>query len=96
MPPRAWTPGEDAAIRAACARTRATGMVEEDADGTRHEGRAKRLQAVADATGRSLAAVRKRAQRIGARSYRPSWVTNPKAARARQQEMLERLDTADR
>ena len=94
MPTRAWTLEEDNAIRAACARTRETGMIEEDADGTRREGRAKRLQAVADATGRTLAAVRKRAQRIGARSYRPSWITNPAAAGARQREMLERLDEA--
>ena len=96
MPTRAWTSEEDEAIRAACARSRKVGMVEEDDEGRRHENRAKRLQAIAEKTGRTLAAVRKRAQRIGARSYRPSWIINPAAARAQQREMLERLDEADR
>lgn len=96
MAARRWTAAEDAAIRAACARTRATGMVEEDADSSRHEGRAKRLQAVAETTGRTLAAVRKRAQRLGERSYRPSWITNEPAARERQRKLLAEAAAADR
>jgi len=48
MPARHWTRAEDAAIRAACARTRATGMVEEDTDGSRQ----RKLQAEPDAADR--------------------------------------------
>ena len=65
---RPWTPEEDDAIRAAARETRAAGTHVYAEDG-RFEGRAQRLRDVALQLGRSTAAVRKRAQRIGAFSY---------------------------
>ena len=81
MPGRPWTPAEDDAIRAAVEANRSIGLTDEDGGGEYPRWRARRLQAVADEIGRTLAAVRKRAQRLGERSYRPSWTRNPKAAR---------------
>lgn len=80
QPVRSWTLEEDNAIRAACEQHRAVGITDEN--GSAHpKGRARRLQAVADRFGRTLEAVRKRAQRIGERSYRPSRTRAPEAAR---------------
>ena len=81
MPGRPWTPEEDDAIRAACEQNREIGLTDEDGGGEHPRRRARRLQAVADRFGRSLAAVRKRAQRLGERSYRPSWSRSLAAAR---------------
>ena len=81
QPVRSWTLEEDDAIRAACAENRSVGITDEN--GSAHpKGRARRLQAVADRFGRTLEAVRKRAQRIGERSYRPSRTRAPAAAKA--------------
>ena len=88
MPGRPWTLEEDDAIRAACEQNREVGLTDQDGDGEHPQWRARRLQAVADEIGRSLAAVRKRAQRLGERSYRPSWLRNPAAARERQRRVL--------
>ena len=57
---RPWTFEEDDAIRAACAANRVTGLSDDESPNPRL--RARRLQAVADRFGRTLAAVRKRAQ----------------------------------
>ena len=78
---RPWTLEEDDAIRAACAENRSVGITDENGASEHPKGRARRLQAVADRFGRTLEAVRKRAQRIGERSYRPSWTRAPEAAR---------------
>ena len=71
-PQEVWTPAEDALIRAAAAANRRPGGYTRDeyATGDRHNGRgyANRLAEVAAKLGRSPAAVRKRAQRIGERS----------------------------
>ena len=89
MPGRPWSLEEDDAIRAACAANRTTGLTDVDGATRNPRWRARRLQAVADRFGRTLAAVRKRAQRLGERSYRPSWSRAPEAAR-------EFYSTADR
>ena len=65
---RPWTPEEDDAIRAAARATRADGT-HVYADDGRPAGRVSRLRDVALELGRTPAAVRKRAQRIGAFSY---------------------------
>ena len=78
--PRPWTLEEDDAVRAACAENRSVGITDENGS-ENPKGRARRLQAVAERFGRTLEAVRKRAQRIGERSYRPSWTRAPAAAR---------------
>ena len=58
--------------------------------------RARRLQAVADRIGRTLGAVRKRAQRLGERSYRPSWSRAVSVAAGRQAErQFSRLRATD-
>ena len=63
---RPWTAEEDEAIREAARATFEDGLtVHEDGETTR----AARLADVGERIGRSLAAVRKRAQRIGAFSY---------------------------
>ena len=81
MPGRPWSLEEDDAIRAAGRENRVTGLTDVDGSSRNPRWRARRLQAVADRFGRTLAAVRKRAQRIGERSYRPSWSRSPAAAR---------------
>ena len=82
QPGRPWTLEEDDAIRAACEQNRSIGITDEDGASANPMGRARRLQAVADEIGRTLEAVRKRAQRLGERSYRPSWTRAPVAAKA--------------
>ena len=72
QPGRAWTLEEDDAIRAACSANRSIGLTDENGGGQGPRWRARRLQAVAARFGRTLEAVRKRAQRLGERSYRPS------------------------
>ena len=81
MPGRPWSIEEDDAIREACAANRTTGLTDMDGGARNPRWRARRLHAVADRFGRTLAAVRKRAQRLGERSYRPSWSRAPEAAR---------------
>ena len=65
---RPWTPEEDDAIRDAARRTREQGTHVYD-DAGRFVGRDSRLRDLAIELGRTTAAVRKRAQRIGAFSY---------------------------
>lgn len=88
QPGRPWTLEEDDAIRAACEANRSLGITDEDSAGEHPKGRARRLQAVADRFGRTLEAVRKRAQRLGERSYRPSWTRAPAAAARHRDELL--------
>ena len=79
-----WTPTEDAIIATGAGQTAADAAAKMTgrSPGSAHpKGRARRLQAVADRFGRTLEAVRKRAQRIGERSYRPSRTRAPEAAR---------------
>ena len=64
---RPWTPEEDAAIVQAARTTRADGTHVRDDAG--RPARAARLRDLALELGRTPAAVRKRAQRIGAYSY---------------------------
>ena len=93
---RAWTPEEDDAIRAACSANRSIGLTDENGGGQGPRWRARRLQAVADRFGRTLEAVRKRAQRLGERSYRPSWRRAPSFAAGREAEReYSRLRAAD-
>ena len=72
MPGRPWTPEEDEAIRRAAAANMRHGLSAANApDRTRNRfGPAARLRELAAEIGRSYAAVRKRAERIGAASYR--------------------------
>lgn len=65
---RAWSAEEDAAIRAAADATREHGLSVLDKERWQTV-RAARLADVARRFGRTLAAVQKRAQRIGAPSY---------------------------
>ena len=65
-----WTPEEDEKIRAAAEENRRPGGYTAEGDWPRREY-AQRLAKVAARIGRTLAAVRKRAQRIGARSKKP-------------------------
>ena len=88
QPGRPWTLAEDDAIRAACEANRSLGITDEDSAGEHPKGRARRLQAVADRFGRTLEAVRKRAQRLSERSYRPSWTRAPAAAVRHRDELL--------
>ena len=68
MPGRPWSPEGNALIRDAAAENLAAGL--KPAAGYDRRGYANRLAAVADQIGRSYEATRKRAQRLGARSYR--------------------------
>ena len=70
--------GEDAAIRAAVQANRAEGISSLES-GPERKWRARRLEAVVGERGRTLAVVRKRAQRLGERSYRESWRRRPAA-----------------
>ena len=75
-----WTPEEDEAIRAAARDTLRKGLTRSLDErerafaagdlGALRPGYANRLRAVAEELGRTYAAVRKRAERIGATSYR--------------------------
>ena len=69
---RRWSEFEDRAIERATADNAELGIVEFRPHGRRHErgDYAGRLRHVAEQLGRSYAAVLKRAQRIGATSYR--------------------------
>ena len=67
---RPWSLEEDDAIRAACRENRTIGLSDVDGEPRNPRRRARRLQAVADRIGRTLGAVRKRAQRLGERWYR--------------------------
>ena len=67
---RLWLPEEDELIRQA-ARANYELSIKAGDVGRPRRGFANRLQDVAAKTGRSYAAVRKRAERIGATSYRP-------------------------
>jgi len=73
---RTWTPEEDAAIREAATLNRRLGITGFDLGDVQAGRRAmddtyrNELRAVARSIGRTYAAVRKRAERIGARSYR--------------------------
>lgn len=73
---RTWTPEEDAAIREAAQHTRKYGLVGFELGDIQAGRRAmddpfrNELRHVAKMIGRTYAAVRKRAERIGARSYR--------------------------
>ena len=71
MAGRAWTKAEDRAIRAAALNTREGGMtmLAEAPDGEWRIVYASRLRRIAERYGRTYAAVRKRASRIGAVSY---------------------------
>ena len=75
---RKWTPAEDMAIIEAAARTRRLGLTGIELGNSEEARRAmdfgdyrRELARVAQAIGRTYAATRKRAERIGARSYRP-------------------------
>ena len=84
---RTWTPAEDAAIREAAARTRQHGITGFELGdiqaGRRHMDDPYRneLRQVARQIGRTYAAVRQRAARIGARSYHRRQVNHPAAHR---------------
>ena len=96
MPGRPWSLEEDDAIRAACVANRVTGLTDMDGATRNPRWRARRLQTGADRFGRTLAAVRKRAQRIGERSYRPSWTRAVSVAAGRQAErQFSRLRATD-
>ena len=82
---RAWTAEEDAAIRAAADATRESGLTVLDRERWQTV-RAARLADLAARLGRSVDAVRKRAQRIGA----PSYAMN---ASGRRRALLERIDS---
>ena len=60
-----WQYWEDELIREAAGGNRALGLTQ-----TEEKGYIRRMAAVADRTGRSVAAVRQRASRLGIRSYR--------------------------
>ena len=66
---RRWTRAEDDAIRKAVAGNRTDGLSAQWADFRAGQRYANRLARVARNIGRSVDAVRKRAQRIGAESY---------------------------
>lgn len=70
---RPWTPEEDAAIRQAAADTRAHGTHRLVEGARTRVERVARLKDLALELRRTPAAVRKRAQRIGAFSYEGQW-----------------------